>query len=472
MSAPLTADRDALADLARRQRFLDLLREGMEAGRLSRVVLAKPRPGSGGGDDVQRVTVRPVTLKGAPAWQFVLRHPTRDITRNEPAAQALASIDAFIGTRFLHAHAWRTDPASGREEEWQLLVNRKGRHALLHHTMSAAEAAAGLAGAQARVADAPGDDEPADGTTLTDAAPFLAGEHNRAKRRPLSLALPWLRDLGVTDAQGRLVPAMARKWKQINKFTEVLAHAVDGAGFAPGATLHVVDFGAGKGYLTFATWQHLRDRGFDPQVVGVELRPGLTELCERAARAHGLDGLRFECGDVRSHVPPRLDIMIARHACDTATDFALFTAVKASATVIVASPCCHKQLRPQMALPPLLKPVLQHGIHLGQQAEMVTDGLRALLLEAEGYEAQVFEFVALEHTSKNKMILASRRPGAREGASEGQRRQLAQRRERLLAEVAQIKDFYGVKEQALEALLAGEGDDAGANDAAAPVPAA
>jgi hypothetical protein len=109
-----------------------------------------------------------------------------------------------------------------------------------------------------------------------------------------------------------------------------------------------------------------------------------------------------------------------------------------------------------MAPPPLLKPVLQHGIHLGQQAEMVTDGLRALLLEAEGYEAQVFEFVALEHTSKNKMILASRRPGAREGASEGQRRQLAQRRERLLAEVAQVKDFYGVKEQALEALLAGD----------------
>jgi len=109
----------------------------------------------------------------------------------------------------------------------------------------------------------------------------------------------------------------------------------------------------------------------------------------------------------------------------------------------MCSPCCHKQVRPQMALPPLLRPMLLHGIHLGQQAEMVTDSLRALLLEAEGYDAQVFEFVALEHTSKNKMILAVKRP-----------RGVAGRREALLAQIAEIKAFYGVREQALETLLA------------------
>ena len=112
----------------------------------------------------------------------------------------------------------------------------------------------------------------------------------------------------------------------------------------------------------------------------------------------------------------------------------------------MCSPCCHKQIRPQMTLPPLLRPMLQHGIHLGQEAEMVTDSLRALLLEAEGYDTQVFEFVALEHTSKNKMILAVKRTGAAAAAG------LARRPE-VLAQIAEIKRFYGLREQCLESLL-------------------
>ena len=112
----------------------------------------------------------------------------------------------------------------------------------------------------------------------------------------------------------------------------------------------------------------------------------------------------------------------------------------------MCSPCCHKQLRPQMQLPAALKPMLQHGIHLGQEAEMVTDSLRALLLEAEGYETQVFEFIALEHTSKNKMILAVKKQGAALATAE-------KRKPEVLAQIAEIKRFYGIKEQALESLL-------------------
>jgi hypothetical protein len=137
----------------------------------------------------------------------------------------------------------------------------------------------------------------------------------------------------------------------------------------------------------------------------VELRTGLVTLCEASARRHGLQGLSFNAGDVRSYEPDPVDVMIALHACDTATDHAIHLGLRAGAQLIVCSPCCHKQLRPQMKSPPLLRPMLQHGIHLGQQAEMVTDSLRALLLDAAGYDTQVFEFIALEHTSKNKMIL-------------------------------------------------------------------
>ena len=156
-----------------------------------------------------------------------------------------------------------------------------------------------------------------------------------------------------------------------------------------------------------------------------------------AARA----GLSFVAGDLRTFEPPAVDVMIALHACDTATDHAIDLGVRAGAAVLICSPCCHKELRPQMTRPRLLSGLLRHGIHLGQEAEMVTDSLRALLLETCGYEARVFEFVALEHTSKNKMILAGERPAPTTQA------------ERARAEVADLKSFYGIREQCLETLL-------------------
>ena len=137
--------------------------------------------------------------------------------------------------------------------------------------------------------------------------------------------------------------------------------------------------------------------------------------------------------------------MIALHACDTATDHAIDLGLRAGAAVLVCSPCCHKELRPQLARPRLLSGLLRHGIHLGQEAEMVTDSMRALLLETRGYEAQVFEFVSLEHTSKNKMILARRRGAGGDQA------------ERARSELADLKSFYGIREQRLETLLASRG---------------
>ncbi len=272
-----------------------------------------------------------------------------------------------------------------------------------------------------------------------------AAAHDRSKRRFVDIGRPWLVDLGVTDAQGRLVPSMARKWKQINKFVEVFDHAFATSALAGReAPVRVVDFGAGKGYLTFALHDHLRATlGRLAEVTGVELRPDLVELCNRAAERTGAEGLRFVNGDVRSHEAGPIDVMIALHACDTATDHALHLGLRAGAEIILCSPCCHKQLRPQMLSPALLQPMLQHGIHLGQQAEMVTDSLRALLLEAEGYATQVFEFVALEHTSKNKMILAVKRPRRADRAA-------------IEAQIREIKAFYGVREHCLETLLAGD----------------
>ena len=248
---------------------------------------------------------------------------------------------------------------------------------------------------------------------------------------------------------------MARKWKQINKFVEVLDHALAATRLKQSTRVDVVDFGSGKGYLTFATHLHLRDTlGLNAHTAGVELRPDLVALCNDAAQSLAIDGLRFEQGDVSSVVPPKIDIMIALHACDTATDHAIHTGLRAGASIIMCSPCCHKELRPQLLSPHPLRPILKHGVHLGQQAEMLTDGLRAMLLEACGYDTQVFEFVALEHTNKNKMILAVRR-AAPPGDADARWR-----------EVRKVKDFYSIRDQCLERLLLADREAAGAGVAA------
>lgn len=423
-SSPLNAGAGSLADLAQRERFLQALADGLADGSATRVLLSKPM---GKDDDLERVTARPLVLRGERCLSFVFKHRTKDITKNEPVAEALATIADLVGTRFAHAHLF------ARDAELQLMMSRKGRY-----TLHRSKASAGAPDAtRAAVTAAADDDEP---------------QHDRQKQRYVSLDAPFLAELGVTTARHELVPAMARKWKQINKFVEVMSHALESAGLGPTAPLNIVDFGAGKGYLTFALHDWLRrqaagaPRALD--VVGVELRPDLVKLCNDAIAKCGIEGLRFEAGDVSSFVPERLDVMIALHACDTATDHALHTGIRAGASIIMCSPCCHKQIRPQMQMPSLLKPMLQHGIHLGQQAEMVTDGLRALLLEAHGYDAQVFEFVALEHTSKNKMILAVKRQARQDTP------QALKRRDDVLAQIAELKRFYGIREHCLETLLA------------------
>ena len=372
---------------------------------MRRLVLSAPRAGA----DLVRLTVRPVALRGGEALSVVETHATRDLTSNRSAVDVLALVEAQLGEAFAHAHLHAGDV------EAELRRSRRGRWALVRQ-------------ASATAGEAP----------VAPAAP-----HDRAKRRHVEIGRPWLSALGVTDAEGRLLPTMARKWKQINKFVEVFDQAWRETAFTLDRPVRVMDFGAGKGYLTFAIHDHLtRTLGLRAEVTGVELRPDLVALCEGAARAGAMEGLRFVQGDVRSHAPEAVDVMIALHACDTATDHALHAGVRAGATLILSAPCCHRELRPQMVLPAALRPMLQHGVHLGQEAEMVTDGLRALLLEAEGYATQVFEFVALEHTRKNKMILAQRRrhPSGHEDVG---------------AQIRTIKSFYGIRTQCLETLLAG-----------------
>ena len=404
-------------------RFMRLLETALAADSFIKLLLSKA---VGADDAVDRLMIREVLLRGERQLCFLWRYPTRDITKNHPLAEGLALLGSLLGAQFHSAHL------QTQSEEVQLVFSRKGRPSL---RMGRPASSATLA------------------LTAELAAPPTSGQstgHDKEKLRYLTLDRPFWADLGLTHSvrgEAQLVPAMSRKWKQINKFIEIFAAALKSSGLTDSPAVHVADFGSGKGYLTFAMHDWLRAQGRQPQVTGVELRDDMVKLCTAAAARHGLSGLRFDQGDVRSYTPLRLDVMIALHACDIATDYAIDFGLRAGASVIMCSPCCHKQIRPQMQLPTLLRPMLQHGIHLGQEAEMVTDSLRALLLEAQGYETQVFEFVALEHTSKNKMILAVKRRGDAAAAH-------AARRPELLAQIAEIKRFYGLREHCLESLLA------------------
>ncbi len=353
--------------------------------------------------ELQRLTIRPITLRNTPALTFVYSYKTRDITKNFSIADGLPIIAQLLESDFRNAHLF-TDSA-----ETQLEISKKGKITLRTHPLQQ----------EANIADA----------------------HNREKKRFVDIHRPFLTTLGITDQQQKLIPSMSHKWKQINKFIEVFSQALATSPLKTDKPIHVVDFGCGKGYLTFAIHDYLYHTLHNAaQVTGVELREELVNLCNTTAAKLENRDLSFVCGDVKTHAPNNIDVMIALHACDTATDYAIHYGIQSNASIIMCSPCCHKQIRPQMHTPAVLKPLLQYGVHMGQEAEMVTDSLRALLLESNGYSTKVFEFISLEHTNKNKMILAVKQHNPGDNKE-------------VLNQIAAIKAFYGINEHCLESLL-------------------
>ena len=261
--------------------------------------------------------------------------------------------------------------------------------------------------------------------------------HNREKHRDIAADRPYLYALGITNKEGIVLPAGKRKFKQINKFVEIIDGLVKEHPLRSGA--HIVDMGSGSGYLTFALYDHLVNTlGLSLRVTGVELRPNLVEKCRQIATDNKFTNLRFEEGYIDTYRPATIEMLIALHACDTATDDALFQGLQKQAEIMVVAPCCQKQVRRDMQIPSDLKPLLGNGILLERQAAMLTDGIRALILEEQGYRTKLFEFIPLEHTAKNVMITAIR----------------ARPRVQAKGEVAKLKQTFGVTRHYLEELVA------------------
>jgi len=382
--------------------FYHLLSQSLNDNQMVKLLLSKYR---GADKSLNRINIRPITLQNESVLSFVYEHQTNHITKNHSYSAALTEIKQLIGEDFKSAYLTLSNL------EVQIEFSKKGKLKISQHKAKQGQA--------------------------------VAATHNRQKNRFVDIQRPFLTALKVTDKQSKLIPAMSNKWKQINKFIEIFSQALEVSPHDKSTPLNVVDFGSGKGYLTFAIHDYLRHTlENDAQVTGVELRQALADLCNEAAKDLDHQGLDFVCGDVKTHAPKQTDVMIALHACDVATDYAIHYGIRANASIIMCSPCCHKQIRPQMHSPELFQPMLQYGVHLGQQAEMVTDSLRALLLEANGYTTKVFEFISLEHTNKNKMILAVKKSQHNE-----------KDQQKLLKQIADIKNYYGITDHCLETLL-------------------
>ena len=247
------------------------------------------------------------------------------------------------------------------------------------------------------------------GRGKTQAAParITPMSHNRQKRYILEegIAVPFLVDLGVMTKEGRVVNSRYDKFRQINRFLEMVEDVLPG--LDKGRENTIIDFGCGKSYLTFAMYYYLRElRGYQVRIIGLDLKEDVIAHCEKLARAYGYEGLSFTCGDIAGYEGvDQVDMVVTLHACDTATDYALAKAVGWGAKVILSVPCCQHELNGQMENQ-LMGPVFQYGLIKERMAALYTDAIRAQVLEHMGYRTQILEFIEMEHTPKNIMIRA------------------------------------------------------------------
>lgn len=234
--------------------------------------------------------------------------------------------------------------------------------------------------------------------------PKISLSHNRKKKYILEegIPVPFLIDLGVMTQNGSIVNAHYDKFRQINRFLEYIEDILPS--LPTGRELRILDFGCGKSYLTFAIYYYLK--GYPVRITGLDLKEDVIRHCNELAVKYGYDKLEFLCGDIAYYDGcSQVDMVVTLHACDTATDYALAKAVGWGAKVILSVPCCQHELNKQMKND-LLSPVLHYGILKERMAALMTDGLRAQILEANGYRTQILEFIDMAHTPKNLLIRA------------------------------------------------------------------
>jgi SAM-dependent methyltransferase len=392
------------------KKFEELLKESISERSFVKLSL-----GNYQGNDVslKKLHIRKIKVKRADVFSFNYKYKTKDIFKNFDLESGIEKIMQYISNDFKVATLFTT------QDEIIIDQNKKGDIFL-------------------RV------------NKSTKALPISISHDKEKKRLIESHNNSYLHALKITDAEGNVFKNAQDKYKQINKYIEILSSLIKE--LPAGTIKSVVDMGSGKGYLTFALYDYLhRQLELKTKVTGVEFREDLISLCNIIAGQSKFEQLNFVQGTIDNYKVEDINLLIALHACDTATDDAIYKGIQANAELIVVAPCCHKQIRREMEKNKVKNDVsflTKYGIFLERQAEMVTDGIRALILEYFGYKTKVFEFISDVHTPKNVLVV---------GIKQGQSSKLkveSEKQQAILQKIKDTKAYFGIDYHHLEKLLA------------------
>lgn len=387
-------------------------------------------------EEIKKVLIRPVRLKGGLFFQ-ACEYRGNQVFHENYTKEAL--VDKFP--------EWLTDGFKQAELFAQtgqavILVSKKGK-VTVREKKSGKEAAERD---DKKQNDKGQNDKKQEDVSVKENLP---AEHNRKKNYILEEGKPvsFLIDLGVMTPEGRVVRARYDKFRQINRFLEFIEDILPE--LPKGRELTMIDFGCGKSYLTFAMYYYLHElKQYPLRVTGLDLKTDVIEHCNALAKRYGYDGLTFLQGDIASYEgTDAVDMVVTLHACDTATDAALKKAVDWNARVILSVPCCQHELN-RTIKNEMLEPVLRYGLLKERMAALITDGLRADLLEQLGYKVQVLEFIDMEHTPKNILLRAVRKNMLLPAAVKKAKREAYERCIRELeVEPAFYRDMFGQQEK-------------------------
>ena len=350
-----------------RDKLADFLSE-----RLYQIIVSNPRKK----DDVFKIKIRPVMMKGAVCFQETASKGTQVFHENYNKEEILDKLIIYMEEEFKQLEAQSMDG------KLTALVSKKGKVTVKLQK-----------------------------TELQEKQKMPDMSHNRVKQYILQegIPVPFLVDLGVQTKEGLIIKSRYDKFKQINRYLEFVEDVLPVLVKKDG-TVHIIDFGCGKSYLTFALYYYLHElKKLDVMITGLDLKTDVIKNCNRLAKQYGYEKLQFIQGDISTfNGADQVDMVVTLHACDTATDYAIQKAVGWNAKVIFTVPCCQHEVNKQIEND-LLLPMLKYGLLKERMAALLTDAVRANLLEEAGYDTQVLEFIDMEHTPKNILIRAVRR---------------------------------------------------------------
>ncbi len=379
------------------QQLNEAVRQSVIAANFVKLTLSKPIRKS---DELPNVYIRLIKIKEADLFQFTYHYTTNDKVKNYTLKEAIAELEVLLQENFRAATLFTL------ANDLLVFISKKKKVTYKENIASFKNK--------------------------------LPETHDKPKER-LAEAGSYLHHLGITDTNGKVIHKMADKYRQINKYLEIIEGLLKSTKLPK--QINIVDMGSGKGYLTFALYDYLvNTKKFNATVTGIELREELVDYCNDIAEKSDFKNLSFVAQSIQEYDNNKIDILIALHACDTATDDAIYKGLVSKAELIICAPCCHKQIRQQVKGKEQESPLLKYGIFKERQFEMVTDTIRALILEKNNYNTKVFEFISNEHTRKNVMLV---------GTKSSKKNDVS----RVETRIKELKETYLIEEHYLETLI-------------------